>query len=200
MDAFDRAWDAACRDWSVLCICCAHTWAFWNLSDLLVGDEGVAECLVRPQPSVRIPSETLANKVQESFVVTLETCAQGLAARSTSPAFTGNSDSWLHGRVEKQLASRRLLNNVSRRWSEDLHDAGQLLLFVLTRKDWIPSVELGKNAAKAPHVDSETIFASKNDFWAAIEARLDVRIHLFISLAGTAKVYYSYVCSSGIAK
>jgi hypothetical protein len=72
--------------------------------------------------------------------------------------------------------------------TKDLHDAGQLFLLVLTREDRISSPQLGENAAQTPHVNPEAIAAAQNDFRAAVEARLDIRVYLFFLATRGAKV------------
>jgi hypothetical protein len=82
--------------------------------------------------------------------------------------------------IKSMLLTSALLNQVSVWWSEDFHDASQLFLFVLTREDGISGPELGKDAAERPHVDAQAIAAAKNDFRAAVEARLNVSIDFLL--------------------
>lgn len=73
-------------------------------------------------------------------------------------------------------------------WPENLHDAGQLFLFVLTRENRIASPELRKNATKRPHIDAQAVAAAENDFRTAVETRLDVSVDLLFFATRAAKV------------
>jgi hypothetical protein len=64
--------------------------------------------------------------------------------------------------------------------TEHLHNTGQLLLFVLSRKYGVPSEQLSKNAPQTPHVNSHTIRHAQNDFGGTVETALDVCVDLFI--------------------
>jgi len=157
-------------------------------------------CLVWPQALLRIPAKALREEVEECFIITLDSTAEGLAARSSSPAFTGNCDSWLERRVEEELPSGCLFDNVPSRWAEDFHNAGKLLLFVLAGEDRISGKQFSKNAPETPHVDAKAIVTTKNDLWRTVETRLNVRIHFFVCFARTSEIDNSYIGTSRVAK
>src|ERR1700709_1984042 len=73
-------------------------------------------------------------------------------------------------------------------WPKDLHDASQLLLFVLAREDRISSVKFGQNTAKTPHVNRQTIRHSKNDLWKAVESRLNVCVDLLVFVTARSEI------------
>lgn len=58
-----------------------------------------------------------------------------------------------------------------------LHDEGQLILLILARKDSPAGVELGNDAAQAPHVDLRPIGVPQNDFRCTVIPTLDVGEH-----------------------
>lgn len=60
----------------------------------------------------------------------------------------------------------------------------------LTREQGEASVELGQNACQAPHVDCSAIAQAQHDFRRAVEAALDVAVHLLPLKAAAAKVYH----------
>jgi hypothetical protein len=51
-----------------------------------------------------------------------------------------------NGLTEEELAPRRLVNDVSIRHAEHLHDAGQLFMLVLSGEDRHSGVKLGEDA------------------------------------------------------
>jgi hypothetical protein len=73
-------------------------------------------------------------------------------------------------------------------WPKDLHDAGQLLLFILAREDRISSVKLGQNTTQTPHVNRQSIRHSENDFWGAVESRLDVSVDFLVLVAARSEI------------
>lgn len=70
----------------------------------------------------------------------------------------------------------------------DLHDARELLYFVLPREDGVPSVQLGQDAAKTPHVDGHVIRQAHDYFGGAVKARLDVGVYALVLETRGAKV------------
>jgi hypothetical protein len=111
-----------------------------------------------------------------------------LAAWASPPAFAADSDSRFANRVEEELLASALLDQMLIGWAEDLHDAGQLFLFVLTREDGITSPKLRENATERPHIDAQAVAAAENDFRAAVETRLDVSVDLLLFATRAAKV------------
>lgn len=71
---------------------------------------------------------------------------------------------------------------------EHLHDASQLLLLVLTRKDGYSRKKLGEDTPNTPHINGHSVRHPKNDFWGTIESRLNVCIHLLVLEATRAKI------------
>lgn len=69
-----------------------------------------------------------------------------------------------------------LLNELSVWIPKDLHDTGQLFLFILAREDGKSSVHFRQDAAEAPHVDSHVVLDAQNDLGRSIESTLDIRI------------------------
>jgi hypothetical protein len=49
---------------------------------------------------------------------------------------------------------------------------------VITREEGVASVELGKDAGQTPHVDGGAIAQAQHDLRGAVEAALDVAVHL----------------------
>jgi hypothetical protein len=113
---------------------------------------------------------------------------QRLAAWATPPAFAADSDSRFANRVEEELLASTLFDQMLIGWAEDLHDAGQLFLFVLTREDGIASPKLCENATERPHIDAQAVAAAENDFRTAVETRLDVSVDLLLFATRAAKV------------
>lgn len=70
----------------------------------------------------------------------------------------------------------------------DLHDAGQLLLLVLSRKEGISRVELSKDASQGPHVNGHVVRHAQNDLGGAVETGLNVGVHLFILKTTASKI------------
>jgi hypothetical protein len=103
-------------------------------------------------------------------------------------------------RTKEEVLSRRAIDHVFVGKAEDLHDAGELLLFILAWKDWEAGVELGEDAPETPHVDrpissrmprvvseeihrdggrgnkknEHVVVCSENDFRRTVEPTLDV--------------------------
>lgn len=71
-------------------------------------------------------------------------------------------------------------------WPEHFHNAGQLLLLVLTRENRITSVKLGQDTANTPHINGDPVAHTEDNLWRSVESRLNVRVDLFIlEAAGT---------------
>lgn len=58
-----------------------------------------------------------------------------------------------------------------------LHDASQLLNLVLPGEQWVSGVELGHDAAQAPHINGHVVGVAQNHLWGSVEPALDVGIH-----------------------
>lgn len=58
-----------------------------------------------------------------------------------------------------------------------LQYASYLLNFTLSWKERIACVELSKDAAQTPHVNSHAVGVTQDDLWRTIEAALDVGVH-----------------------
>ena len=153
-----------------------------------LGDELMMDRLIRLQPALRIPLQTARDEIQKHLVIALQDLPQRLRARAPTLALARDDGPGFAERVEKELLARRLLDQVLVRRAEDLHDAGQLLLLVLAGEDGVARQELGEDAAQRPHVDGQAVRHAEDDFGRAVEARLDVRVHLLVLEAGGAKV------------
>ena len=62
----------------------------------------------------------------------------------------------------------------------NLHHVGELLGLVLTREERVASVELGHDAAEAPHVDGSRVRDAQDDLGRSVEATLDVCVYALI--------------------
>ena len=60
----------------------------------------------------------------------------------------------------------------------------------VTWEEGVASVELSENAGQAPHVDGRAVAQAQHDFWRAVEAALNVAVHLLPFKAAAAKVYH----------
>ena len=58
-----------------------------------------------------------------------------------------------------------------------LHDAGHLLGLALPGEQGPPGVELGQDAAQAPHVDGHAVRLAKDHLGGAVEPALNVGVH-----------------------
>lgn len=63
-------------------------------------------------------------------------------------------------------------------------------MLVISRKDWLSSVELSKDATETPNVNLFGVLDPENDLGRSVEARLDVGVDLLIPEAPRAKVDY----------
>ena len=63
--------------------------------------------------------------------------------------------------TEEEVLPRALIDEVLVRQSEDLHDARELLLFVLSWEDGESGVKLGEDATETPHVDGPVASRTK---------------------------------------
>jgi len=86
------------------------------------------------------------------------------------------------------------------RRAEDFHDARELLLLVLTREYGVAGPKLREDAAERPHVDAKAVAAAENDLGTAVEAGLDVGVHLLLFAAGGTKVDDADVGFAGFAE
>lgn len=83
---------------------------------------------------------------------------------------------WVKELTEEDILARTLVNDVLVGQTEDLHDARQLLLLVLSGKDGEAGVELGEDAAQGPHVDRLRVVASEDDLGGSVESTLNVGV------------------------
>lgn len=58
-----------------------------------------------------------------------------------------------------------------------LHDAGQLLHFILPGEQRVARVQLSHDASQAPHVNGHVVGMAQNHLWRSVEPALDVRVH-----------------------
>ena len=79
--------------------------------------------------------------------------------------------------VKEQLASASLSQNIGWRQIDDLHDHGQLLGLILTRKYRIAGEQFDENAAEGPNVDRCCVWYAQDDFGRPIESTLDIRVN-----------------------
>ena len=64
------------------------------------------------------------------------------------------------GLTEEELPPRSLVDDVSVRDAEDLHDTSQLLLLVFARKDRHAGIKLGEDAPGYSYSSAQLIFVS----------------------------------------
>jgi hypothetical protein len=141
-------------------------------------DPFVLESFERSHALDRVPVKTSIQKLQKEFVLAvIEDLGECLCIRLAFAAFgIGDDNRGAVGSVEKQIASARYFEQVRARDIFELHDVGELVLFVFAREEGVAGVELGEDAAEAPHVDSTCVGNPEDYLWGAIEARLDVSV------------------------
>lgn len=140
------------------------------------------------QTTFGIPDEAFGNEVNKALIVTSEHLRQGLGSRLSAATFGVHDWSWSASGVEKEFLPRAAVDQVLIRHTENLHNARELFLLVLAREDREASVQLSKNAAKTPHVDSHVVIHAKNHFGRTIKAALDVRVDFLVFKAATTEV------------
>lgn len=67
--------------------------------------------------------------------------------------------------TKEYLLSGALVDHLPLWHPHHFHDATQLLLLILSRKNRETGVHLGENATKTPHVDGHVIAATEDDLW-----------------------------------
>lgn len=99
----------------------------WNM----VSDPWVLQCIVRGHPLLGVPPEAPLKEGQEIAILAAQLHCQVLGSRVALLATGRCNDSRSERRVKEQFASGRCLQHASRRNTQDLHDAEELLLFIL---------------------------------------------------------------------
>lgn len=92
--------------------------------------------------------------------------------------------------IDEVLGSFGLLQDLLGGHTEQLHDAGQLVPFVLAGKQRVARQQLGQYAAEAPHVNGEAVARAQDHLRRTVEARLDVGVDSLVFEAAGAKVNY----------
>lgn len=64
--------------------------------------------------------------------------------------------------------------------TEHLHYTSKLLLFIFSRENGIPAVELRQDTPQTPHINRHAVRHAKNDLWRAVKTTLDIGIHFLI--------------------
>jgi hypothetical protein len=77
---------------------------------------------------------------------------------------------------------------VTVRRAEYFHNTRQLFLLVFAREDGVARPQFREDAAETPHINAQTIATAQYYLWGAVEAGLDVRVHLLLLAAGGAEV------------
>ena len=62
-----------------------------------------------------------------------------------------------------------------------------------TREKRVASVELSHDAGQAPHVNGGAVAQAQHDLWGAVEAALDVAVHLLPFKATAAKINHLHI-------
>lgn len=120
-------------------------------------DELMLHGLVGFQPALWIPSQAPRDEVQESIVVALQSLLKSLGTWSSSSSFGADRHSWLAHGIKEELLARALFDEVLLWRAKYLHDAGKLLLLVLSREDRVAGEEFCENTTKGPHVDRNAV-------------------------------------------
>jgi hypothetical protein len=154
----------------------------------LIRDERMAYGFGRLESPIWIPSQTPRDKIHESVILRLQRLLQRLRARPPSASLTADRNPRLANGVEEKLLPGTPVNQMTVRRTEYLHNTSQLLLLVLAREDGVARPQFRKNAAETPHIDPQTIATAQYYLWGAVEAGLDVRVHLLLLAAGGAEV------------
>ena len=153
-----------------------------------VSDELVSAGLARSHARVWVPVQACLDEVDKVLVSRLQRFGQGPRARVALASLVVCEEARSAVGVEEDVGALGGLADVARWDAQDLHLEEKLLLLVPSRKEWVPRMELGKDAAQTPHVNGEAVIAGEDDLGTAVEARLDVRVHLLALEAGRAKV------------
>lgn len=158
------------------------------------------QCLGGFEAAIGIPAETAGNEVDKRLVIGFERLGESFAAGAAAATFAANRDAGLADGVKEEFLARTAVDEVAVRGAEELHDTGELFLFVFAGKQRVAGPELGKDTAEGPHVDTQAIGRAKNNFWGAVKAGLDVSVNLFLLAAAAAKVDNADVCVTGVAE
>lgn len=129
-----------------------------------------------------VPVEASLDKVDEALTLAAHQLLQRFGARYPQfPLRVGaQQERLVCFLVEKDLTSGGLIEELLRRQSSNLHDEGELLLFILAREDRVACEELDQDAAEAPHVYRWGVRYAEYDFRGTIEPRLDVGVDSLI--------------------
>lgn len=96
-------------------------------------------CL-RFHPSLRIPNKATRNKVNKVIVLTSQNLSKGFRSRSSATTLGVNHRSGCAIVVEEESLSRATIDEILIGGTQNLHNAGQLLLLVFTGENREPSV------------------------------------------------------------
>jgi hypothetical protein len=144
--------------------------------------------LSRSHALSRVPREAALKEIKEKRIFRVDSTIQRSSSMRVDAAFAIRHCARSHVRIEEHRVALRGLQERFARQAEDFHLIHQLLALVVSRKERMTRVQLGKNAAKAPHVDRSAILAAKNHFRRTIEAALDIGVDLLMVEAARAKV------------
>lgn len=153
-------------------------------------DPGMLEGLLGRHPLLDLPLEALVDEVHEEVVVALHHLGETLCVWYAYFAFGIGVLQRPVVIIKENLPPRRHHNHGPRRYALDFHDALDLLLLVLSRKNREAHIQLVQNAAERPHVDGRRVPDAHHDLRRSVEATLDVRVELVVLIGATAKVDY----------
>lgn len=146
------------------------------------------QCCLGFDAPLGVPNQTFGDEVDELFVVASENLGKCLGPRSPPSTFGVNHCTRGPVGIEKKLLSRATVNKLLVRGTEDLHDTGQLLLFVLSRKYGETCVQFRQNATQTPHINCHVIIHTKNYFRRSIEPTLNISIDFLVFETTATKV------------
>lgn len=88
---------------------------------------------------------------------------------------SGSPDTEASNQPTEELGLPRChIDHLLGREPKDFHDAGQLVMFVVTREERFPGVQFTEHRTHTPHVDLWTVIESQDHFRSPVEATLDV--------------------------
>lgn len=107
----------------------------------------VPRSLVGRHPPSRIPLQTACHKVGECDIGAAQRLRQRTRAGFAFAAFGVGDAARTAARVEEETPPGGGGDELLGRHAADLHDAGELLDFVLAGEEWVAGVEFGEDAA-----------------------------------------------------
>ena len=91
-------------------------------------------------------------------------------------------------RADKVFGPFALVQQFLRRHSKKLNDTWQLVAFVFSWKQRIPSQKFGQDATQAPHIDGHSVSGTQNYFGRSIKPGLNVSIDSLVFVTRAAKI------------